>query len=254
MKILKLLLCWIIFTSVQIIHAQDKTRLEVEYSEYNIQTQNPYAEDAYSRAKLVWQDNISRFTSFYEEAKEADPDFNGYSFNVNVYKDFEKNEMYARAMGYKNFNYVILDSINIINWTIQDSVKYIKNMKSHLATTTFRDHEWEVWFTMEIPISDGPWKLSGLPGLILEAQSKNKCAGSRKFVAENINYTQNSTLNNPVHPFPDFDLINFDEYYQHILEEDSRMLRYVATQQPVIEDITSRTCYSTMETCNCYPE
>src|SRR5690606_9330305 len=139
-------------------------------------------------------------------------DFDGYSFNVNVYKDFEKNEMYARAMGYKDFNHIILDSLNIINWTIQDSVKYIKNMKSHLATTTFRDHEWKVWFTMEIPISDGPWKLSGLPGLILEAQSINNADLSYKFVAENINYTQNSTLRSPIHPFPDFDLINFDEY------------------------------------------
>lgn len=37
------------------------------------------------------------------------------------------------------------------------------------AETTYRGRTWNVWYTPDIPVSDGPWKLHGLPGLILKA-------------------------------------------------------------------------------------
>jgi GLPGLI family protein len=45
----------------------------------------------------------------------------------------------------------------------------ILGMECHYAKTKFRGREWKVWFTEEIPVSLGPWKLNGLPGLILKA-------------------------------------------------------------------------------------
>ncbi|WP_304644763.1 GLPGLI family protein [uncultured Duncaniella sp.] len=54
-------------------------------------------------------------------------------------------------------------------WEIADSVKTILGYECQLAFTDFRGRRWSAWFTPEIPVAEGPWKLSGLPGLILEA-------------------------------------------------------------------------------------
>ncbi|WP_321517781.1 GLPGLI family protein [uncultured Bacteroides sp.] len=68
------------------------------------------------------------------------------------------------------------------NWAICPNKKEILGYKCQKAETTFRGRTWQVWYTTDIPISEGPWKLSGLPGLILDAQDKDSvfhfyCAG-----------------------------------------------------------------------------
>jgi len=75
-----------------------------------------------------------------------------------------------------------------INWQILPERKEIMGYSCQKATATFRGRSWEAWFTNQIPVSDGPWKFQGLPGLILEvSDSQNhfsfSCIGlSRKTV------------------------------------------------------------------------
>ena len=55
-------------------------------------------------------------------------------------------------------------------WKLEDGDTTIVEYACHKATTHFKGRTWHVWYAPDIPISEGPWKLSGLPGLILAAK------------------------------------------------------------------------------------
>ncbi len=73
-----------------------------------------------------------------------------------------------------------------IKWEIHDSIKNVLGYECHMATADYHGRHWTVWFTPEIPIFDGPWKLCGLPGLILEAREEK---GQYSFFATGIEQT-----------------------------------------------------------------
>ena len=55
-------------------------------------------------------------------------------------------------------------------WTFGDGQKEICGYPCQEAKTSYGGREWTVWFAPSIPSNAGPWKLGGLPGLIMEAQ------------------------------------------------------------------------------------
>lgn len=67
--------------------------------------------------------------------------------------------------------YVINEDAPEFKWNIEeDSTKNIYDYQCTKATTDFRGRHWVAWFNQNIPIDAGPWKLCGLPGLILKAK------------------------------------------------------------------------------------
>jgi GLPGLI family protein len=57
-------------------------------------------------------------------------------------------------------------------WTLTYDTLTVSGYLCQQATATFRGVEWHVWYTEEIPSSAGPWRLRGLPGLIVKAESE----------------------------------------------------------------------------------
>ena len=88
-----------------------------------------------------------------------------------VYKNYPQGNITVTD-GLSIQDYIYGDELNTQQWEIRDSTKTILNYSCQMAVCNFRGREWTAWFTTDIPVSDGPWKLSGLPGLIMEAYDK----------------------------------------------------------------------------------
>jgi len=95
------------------------------------------------------------------------------------------------------------ENIPTLNWSICDEKKTIQRYVCQRATTRFRGRDYEAWFSFEIPISEGPYKFGGLPGMILEIKdSRNHfvytCIEIKKIKKpikiRNWNYTKISRL------------------------------------------------------------
>ena len=67
-----------------------------------------------------------------------------------------------------NEYFTYTENKSVLNWQIHADTATIGNFPVQKATVSYGGRNWTAWFTPEIPISDGPYKFSGLPGLILE--------------------------------------------------------------------------------------
>lgn len=61
-----------------------------------------------------------------------------------------------------------------LEWEVLSEQKEFDGYSVQKATTSFAGRDYEAWFTMEIPIPNGPYIFSGLPGLIVELYDTNK--------------------------------------------------------------------------------
>lgn len=91
----------------------------------------------------------------------------------NYYKDINTSKMSFMAFaGGKVFS--VEENTPAINWNITQETKDIQGLSCQKAVGDFKGRTYEAWFCSALPFSNGPWKLGGLPGLIIEASDTKK--------------------------------------------------------------------------------
>lgn len=89
-----------------------------------------------------------------------------------LYKNYRNRTMISREFIDNGDMCIVKDSIPNLNWVITSEKKKIGTYMCQKATTVFRCAKYTAWYASEIPLPIGPWKLGGLPGLIVQITDK----------------------------------------------------------------------------------
>lgn len=100
-------------------------------------------------------------------------------FDRNSFKIFKnrlKNNVFSQDQFSNNptESIVLVENLVFNNWKLDNDTLTILGYLCYKASTSFRGRDYLAWFTLDIPVDDGPWKFYGLPGLILKVEDSQK--------------------------------------------------------------------------------
>ena len=142
----------------------------------------------YDNQALEIGENFNRYYSLFAENMDSvkfkakgqgagggyDPAVNLNDDEYGTYEDIffnypDKGEItvYNR---FHNTVYEYSEPVPSLHWDISSRTDTVLGYECFMAEAEFRGRVWRTWFTYEIPMPYGPWKLGGLPGLILKAE------------------------------------------------------------------------------------
>lgn len=101
-----------------------------------------------------------------------------YVFNNNAEESISVFDKWGEDLG------LYTEPSSEMQWTlVPDTIYEIQGFECLLAESDYHGRHWKAWFTTDIPLGYGPWKLHGLPGLILKADAN----GGFSFTATGLN-------------------------------------------------------------------
>jgi GLPGLI family protein len=109
----------------------------------------------------------SAAANWLKQGKKTYPSKSLTATTYEIYKNFITDKIDFIDIIYLEV-FLYEEEIPKINWQIHNEKKRVLDYDCQRATAEFRGRKWEAWFAPDIPISDGPYKFTGLPGLILE--------------------------------------------------------------------------------------
>ena len=151
------------------------------------------------RLALQVSNNGSRFYPYYKYLEDTQ----GIDYYTPENYQLVKSEAFCHIpevwMDYKERKQTVRDIIAPNNYETCENIPWLSStpawtewdrdtvtIKGYLCKTArceFHGQEWTARYTEEIPIFAGPWKLGGLPGLILDAESRD---GIHRFSLESL--------------------------------------------------------------------
>ena len=165
-------------------------------------------------------DGAKVWSELFRRATEKDGiygDFPHVRMGTYVYKNYPTGQMtITDRISSQGYRYA--DSLHAQTWTMGDSTREVLGYTCQQATADFRGRRWTAWFATDIPVSDGPWKLGGLPGLILEAYDEGQqhvftAVGLERVADEPIIFNQKDGHNRRFEPTNRLDFLRMERRF-----------------------------------------
>ena len=121
----------------------------------------------FNNPALYWESERMSFEKDPAEHGRTTLTRSGRYWNV-VYKNYPVGKITETAY-FDMQDWLYEEDFETPEWEIAEDTRDVMGYQCFKATADYRGRRWTAWFTPEIPVQDGPWKLCGLPGLILEA-------------------------------------------------------------------------------------
>ena len=160
--------------------ASEMMFLDITKNSSKYYSREVYVQDSIMRADLEKQmkAGVSNFNIKRNDAKGK--------VRYKVTKDYQKNKTFLNVR-IGSDSYKVLED-RVLDWKILPEKEKIGNWEAQKATTEFGGRKWTAWFCEEIPLSDGPYKFKGLPGLIVKISDADnshvmELKGSTKFAS-----------------------------------------------------------------------
>lgn len=128
----------------------------------------------YSRYERAWSSVTSNIGKNSKDVTEALAAWD----RIKQMPKGKRGEVYKNVPEYSQLTYTetlathklkYTEELPAIAWSMQEGQKEVCGYACQPAEADFLGRHWTVWYTPEVPLADGPWKLHGLPGMILEA-------------------------------------------------------------------------------------
>lgn len=129
------------------------------------------------RSELRYRDDSVKYQHLYGKTKPSGSTISlvGQSREDNLilkHKDTIRTFEHIRMGANDVISYFHEESKQSQNWMLMDDILTISGYLCQKATLQYGNRHWTAWFTYDIPISDGPYRFAGLPGLIIKMEDK----------------------------------------------------------------------------------
>lgn len=165
-------------------------------------------------------------TAWLAMGRDVAPSTKKYVPPMEVYKNYPDQK---QTVTYRTFlfgtTYKYTEEMDPFNWQLLPETLTMNGYVCQKAFMRFRGRDYEAWFTPEIPLSKGPWKFDGLPGLILEIRDTEnqyvyKCIRFNKLAVKRPikmwKWDYENTKRNDLQKFVKWMHQNSYEYYKTI--------------------------------------
>jgi GLPGLI family protein len=208
---MKLLIYAIVFSIGHLCFTQNKS-LKVEYDFYlNFSKSQHYDATLYiDNGKLLFKSKIAKLIA--NSKGDSSYDFTITLFKADTignynYTDLKKDSIYSRLRWFAGKIYRVNERRTNIQWEISNETQIIGTFNCQKAIGFFRGRTYIAWFTTKFPVSAAPWKLQGLPGLVLKVSDTE---GKIQFIFKSIKVIKKTAV--PKLPNENFENISIEQY------------------------------------------